>query len=384
MIPLRRWSLVPVLVIALTVLGTLVPLDSFRSVNAGEKAASPRPVSDSAIADGASLHNPGFDNHDWYEFNNRYQNYVTGSWIPDDDDNLDNDIPESIRQDWRLWFLNGTALVESDPEKKYAHSGEGVQMRPYDWGKGSHQVAGLYQVIHDTTPCLVYQFQMYVESYPEEEYRAAVLKVGIDQVGWDLEPAYRPAVHSFPDTMVWGIPQDYKWPNYGLVTVSAEALNTKITAFTYADAPGGRYHRVLWDTGSFQEVTPADLIDPDDPPAPSGIYSLQVSASRTSATVNWSTSGDALGQVYYRFVSGPSVPPSTETYSYTVYLPYIARPPSPWLSTELNKSATASHSQGIGNLEPGSTYEYLVVSRGLLGGECVTWVSNKQTFTTNP
>ncbi len=84
------------------------------------------------IAGAASLHNPGFDNHDWYEFHLRYQgDYPSGAWLPDDDNNVGNNIPDSIRQDWRLWFLDGKDIVEPDPEKTYVLYDEAVQMRTY-------------------------------------------------------------------------------------------------------------------------------------------------------------------------------------------------------------------------------------------------------------
>jgi hypothetical protein len=369
---IRGWSLASALVIVLTVLGISVLVDSPHSVDAGVKAAPPKPMDDRSVADGASLHNPGFDNHTWYDFNERYSYGVLSphSWMPDDD-------TAGGPQDWRIWYLNGAIpiLTWASTDEHAASTDRAVKSRTY-WDGKYH--AGIYQVVPNATPCLTYQFQMYGRAKPGDNDSVYDLQVGIDREGY-----YPPdvAVHNFPSSIVWGISHPEYTTGYGLLSVTAEAWGDTITVFTYADADGGE---ILWDTGSFQEVTPADLIDPDDPPAPSGIYSLQVSTSKTSATVNWSTASDALGQIYYRFVNGPSTPPSTETYSHTVYLPYVARPRSPWLSTELNKSATASHSQVIGSLKPGSTYEYLVVSRGLLGGECVTWVSDERTFTTNP
>lgn len=383
-----RLCLVMSMVVALVVLVTLAPLASSPHVYAGQGVVPLDPVSDAAAANGASLHNPGFDNHDWYEFNYRYQRYYpTGSWLPDDDNNQNNDIPEGSLQDWRLWFQDGTAIVESDPESVYAHSGEGVQVRPYDWGSGNNQLAGLYQVIYDTTPGLVYYFQMYGQSRPENTGKLAVLQIGIDQVGWHPESKTDPAVHNFPATTVWGDSHNDYTDYYGPLNVMAEALGDKITVFTYADAPGGRHHRILWDTGSFlavtQEVWPKLIPDPDNPPAASGISSPAVDTTSTSATVSWNTPGDALGQVYYRLVSSPSTPVTpTGTLLYTAYLPMISHTSS-WTWTSLNKSPMSSHSEVISGLRPNSTYEYIVASRGVSGGVPVTWVSYKREFTTD-
>ncbi len=348
---------------------------------AAHEADPPGAVAVNAPVATASLHNPTFDNHDWYEFNGRYGHYVAGSWVPDDDNNTGNNIPESIRQDWRLWFQHGTDIVEVDPEQTYRHSGsEAVQIRPY--GNGV-QTAGLYQIIYDTTPCLTYQFQMYAQSRPEgsDDYLTA-LQVGIDPGGWYPVLPDFPAVKNFGNT-VWGPSRAYIW-SYGLLTVTAEVTNTRTTVWTYGDAKGGRSHRVLWDTGSFQEVTPNLIPNPDSPPAAGGISGLTVITGSTNVTVSWTTTYAALGQVYYRQVSCPSAPISPTTdLTYTIYLPLVSRYVG-WRATPLNKTLLTSHSEIIGGLQAGCTYEYIVASRGISGGQCVTWVSDKRTFTTAP
>jgi hypothetical protein len=334
----------------------------------------------------ASLHNPTLDNHDWYEFDGRYQSaYPSSAWLPDDDNNGNNDIPIDQLQDWRLWFLDGTAIIETDPESVYAQSDEGIQMRPYDWGKSAHQIAGIYQVIYDATPCLSYQFQMYGQSRPEDpnDDRDAALKVGIDRTGWHPDSRSDPAVHgSFPNSTVWGPTQLYKL-FYGPLSVTAEALNTTIVVYTYGDAPGGRYHRVLWDTGSFQDVTPELIQDPDSLPAPSGITNPTVIPGSTSASVGWTTTYQALGQVLYRPLTSGETPPE---YPNKVYLPFMtggAGAAGDWVWTTLDKTLTFAHNTTLSNLQPGSSYEYIILSRGFTGSECVTLVSAPATFTTN-
>ncbi len=386
----QRLCLVSGLVAALIALVTLAPLTSATLVYAGQDAVPPTLVVASEVADSASLHNPSFDNGDWYEFNARYQHaYPTGSWLPDDDNNLNDNIPKSSRQDWRLWFLDGTSVVDVDPTRTEdpEHSPpKAVKSRPYRWDSIKHQVAGIYQVIYNPTPCLVYKFQMYGQSSPKEGTPYASLKIGIDRVGWHPDSEEDPAVHGdFPDTTAWGDAYDSKF-TFSLFTVSAEAWSDdKITVFTYVDAIGDGQHRILWDTGSLQEVTPALISDPDNPPSASGISELAVVTRSTSATLSWHTPNTALGQVYYRLIPTPSEPVTpTGTLLYATYLPLLmaSRAPSPWLSTPLNKSPVSAHSEEISDLQPDSTYEYIVASRGLPGEQCVTWASNKQTFTT--
>jgi len=389
--PSQRMGLVASLATALIALVVFPPSSSPLVAYAGRQAAPPEPIVEDALSNGASLHNPTFDNHDWYFFHERYDpSYPDGPGgsgrpiLPDDDNNLNNNIPQGILQDWRLWYMRGTPLIQTFVEDAIVQSVEAVAIRTHD---GDVHQGGLYQVIYNTTPCLLYNFQMYGRSQPDPGQNPySSLQVGIDQVGWHPDSANDPAVPgAFPSTTVWGPAHDYK-RTFGPLTVTAEAQADKIAVYTYADALGGRRHAIVWDTGSFAEVTPADLIsDPDNPPATSGIYYPAVNTSRSSAQVSWSTASAALGQVYYRLSSTPSTPVSpTETLSYTMYLPLIGRAPTPWLSTSLNKSPVSTHSELITGLQAGSTYEYIVASRGLWGGQCVTWVSEKKNFTTAP
>ena len=347
----------------------------------GISQAEPPPPLEAA-GGAPSLHNPGFDNHDWYEFHLRYQSaYPSGAWLPDDDNNNPDRILDSIRQDWRLWYLRGTDIVEPDPEKTYVHAVyEAVQMRTYGQGKF---LAGIYQPIYTTTPCLVYGFQIYAQSRPEgSDDRLIALQVGIDRVGWHPNSYTDPAVPgSFPATTVWGPARQYQWA-YGPLTVTAEALGTKITVFTYADADGGRSHRILWDSASFWDATPPMIHDPDNLPAPSGINNLTVITAGTTATVTWTTDKAALGQVYYRLVSVPAGPTPPD-YPYKVYLPIVLRQIG-WQYTPLNKTPTTSHQAVLTGLVPGGTYEFIAVSRGLSGGQCVTWRSESRQFTIAP
>ena len=223
----------------LAVVGLWLGILSVADATDGPPVSHLAQLSPAAPSSGASLHNPTFDNHKWYEFHLRYQGYYpTGCWLPDDDPGS-----EGPRQDWRLWFLDGTAIVDSDPESTYADFDEGVNMRPFSEGEGVHQVAGIYQVVYNTTPGYIYEFQLYGRSVPETVYHDAAMKVGIDQVGWHPDSKNDPAVHGdFPDTTVWGPVHDYKG-EYGPLTVTVEALADQITVFAHADALGGRRHR---------------------------------------------------------------------------------------------------------------------------------------------
>jgi len=330
-----------------------------------------------ATITGASLHNPSFDNHLWYEFNDRYHTWYAGSWVPDDD-------TVNGPQNWRLWYMRGTPLIKSFAESSIVHSvAESVAMRSYD---GNTLQGGLYQIIYNTTPCLQYRFDMYALTRPDAGVsQAATLKVGIDQAGWHTDPAVDPAVPgAFPDTTVWGTSQDYKYPNFGPLTVTAEALASTLTVFSYAEAQGGPLHAIVWDTGLFQDVTPGSIFDPEtDALNPAGISSgPTASTTSTTAHISWQSSSAAISQVFYRLQSTSTTPPPTEPLTYTIYLPFIAAY-KPWVATALIKTADSAHVVDLADLLPNSTYEYIVVSRGVSGEQCVTW-SKQDIFSTQP
>ncbi|MBN1179626.1 MAG: fibronectin type III domain-containing protein [Anaerolineae bacterium] len=342
----------------------------------GVQANPPSPTGQNdvdAVTASPSLHNPTFDNHKWYEFSGRYDSsYPAGSWLPDDD-------TAGGPQDWRLWFQDGTDILETDPEATYAHHTEGVQIRTY--GQGKH-LGGLYQPIYGVTPCLTYQFTMYVWSFQEESTDSLVaLQVGIDRAGWHPDSANDPAIDAFPSTTVWGTSRRYT-SGYGQLSVTAEAFDDQITVFTYADANGGRSHRILWDTGSFANVTPAWLYDPEDLSATGGINGLTATPGTTSATVSWTTSSSGISQVYYQSLGPSTSPTATQQMTYTVYLPLVNQG-SHWQATTLNTTPKTSHAFTLTGLEPGYVYEYIVVTRGVSGAQCASWVSSRQEFTTN-
>jgi hypothetical protein len=336
---------------------------------------APARATDTAAPNAPALHNPNYDNSIWYEFHLRYDtSYPKSVWLPAG--NTYNDT-----QDWRLWFLNGTDLIDADPSRAAVHSQpDSVQYRAFN--ANGRQIAGVYQVVPGATPCRTYQFQIYgLSRQKEPDDFLSGMKAGIEPTGWDLDPNHAPAIHSWPATMAWGDTHSYT-SNYGALTVSAEALNSQITVFSYADASGGNSHKIHWDSTSLLDVTPARVADPNNLPTPGGINNLTENPSNTSATVSWTTSSAAIGQVYYR-----PTPPAVEeppVLTYTLYLPMVVGGSSmDWQATPLAETTSTSHNVILTNLSPGVTYEYAVVSRGVSGSQCITWASEKRTFTTN-
>ncbi len=371
----------------LAVLVALVPIATSNFAHAEQNMVPASWAGRDAATASPSLHNPNFDNGHWYEFSGRYDSsYPAGVWVPAGTD------MDDLTQDWRIWFLDGTDIVDSDPDTDYPHSGdESVKMRSFEWSPLKRQVAGLYQVIADVQPCRSYKFQMYGYSrQKEDDDWLADFKVGIEPTGWHPDSENDPAVHSWPSTMVWGASHTEYTSNYGLLQVTAEALDTEIAVFLYADARGGVSHKIHWDTGSFQSASwsGGDLLDdPDDRVVnTSGITGgPSYTAGPTMVTVWWKTGVDTVNQVYYRYLSGPaSTPPSTETLTHTIYLPLVSQAPGPWLWTSVDETAGLDHYIPVTGLQPGTTYEYFVVSRGYsdTSNSCELWVSNIDQFTT--
>ncbi len=371
-------------VIGLTVLVALAPVVSFALVHAEQDIAPADLAGNDAAVTSPSLHNPNFDNGHWYEFDNRYDNsYPSGAWVP-----AGTDMYDTI-QDWRIWFLDGTDIVDCDPEEDRVHSGsESAKMRSFEWSPEDRQVAGLYQVIADVEPCSSYKFQMYAYSRQQDSNDwLADLKVGIDPTGWHPDSADDPAVHEWPSTIVWGTSHTEYDSTFGPLEVTAEALETEITVFLYADARGGVSHKIYWDTGTFESVTTSGnlLADPDERTVDtSGITSGPGIGIYwpNEVRVDWSTSAIGSNQVYYRCVTGGTSSPPTTNYTHTVHLPLVQRSFGPWLWTDVEKATSNDQEVIVRGLESGSTCEYFVVTRASWNNDCALWVSNVDTFTT--
>ncbi len=307
------------------------------------------------VIDESLLHNPTFDNHIWYEFHQRYDDsYPKGVWLPDGDYYGDS-------QDWRLWFRDGTDLVDCDPFPSGYHSApEYAQFRTFN--TTGHMTAGLYQVVQNVTPCLLYRFQIYSQSRQKETNDSlGGLKAGIEPTGWALNPNHAPGIHDtdWPATMAWGAVQTTVG-SYVPLQVTAEALSSQITVFSYADASGGNSHKIHWDTASLEQVPRTEnLIDASQPlPAPSSsIYGITVDKGANSASISWNTGSiNTYGQLLYRVLGSGT-----------------------WQYSSLHDWGT-THQIDLTGLQTSSTYEYVVVSYGYIGGACQAIVSETDQF----
>lgn len=98
------------------------------------------------------------------------------------------------------------------------------------------------------------------------------------------------------------------------------------------------------------------------------IYSLNVSTSNTTATLNWNTNEAAAATVYYS-TSFPSMTEGSPTTGVTIG----------GSSIFVHNDLRTSHSAVITSLVPNTTYYYVVYVRDGSGNESVTWPATFQT-----
>ena len=111
-----------------------------------------------------------------------------------------------------------------------------------------------------------------------------------------------------------------------------------------------------------------------------------ITPAATSASITWHTPSETVGQVLYRAV-GQELEPG-DVGPYAVYLPLAMSmgSSSGWLTTPVG-NWMITHWVQLTDLQPGTTYEYVVLSYGYHNGECRTLTSETtvpRTFTTLP
>ena len=290
----------------------------------------------------ATLANPGFDNGDWY-----WDGYVPGansSFVP---------------SHWAIWYRDGTIPLFTRVTTKNVDGKEAVRGHAY-WDGSEGLQAGLYQIIEGATPCLNYRFQMYGQAMPVEHHDVLYgLRVGVHPTGY--APSNKAVANTAFNQIVWGPAHtDACLNTWCLTSVTAEAQASKITVFMYAHMNARTGHDVIWDAGSFEQVARTDnLIDASQPlPAPSGgIYNIVVNKGTNSAAISWNTEPVATyGQLLYRVLGSGT-----------------------WQYSGLHAWG-ATHQISLTGLQIGSTYEYVVVSYGYIGGTCKAIVSETAQF----
>jgi len=261
---------------------------------------------------------------------------------------------------------------------------------------GGQYMAGVWQPVQ-ITPCLDYQFQSFVRV--DGIYHP---KVGINPFGWEMPE--RPGEYEcpsgtlchkmglgnwsdMPTSTVWSgevSPPKYEW--WGPLSITAEALSTTISVWTYSAPENAGYQTTYWDYAALYQVPR------QTPLAPNGLVlapdlSLNPTVmTGTTTQIQWTTSQPAFSQVFYRLHSTSTVS-ITSSLTPTAYLPFVVH--SGYVSvddftyhTEPTSDMATTHSASFSGLEAGTAYDYMVMVRWFGGSTCVSTGSMIGTFTT--
>jgi len=317
------------------------------------------------------LLNPSFEERFYWEFPNHY-----------------------VAEDWNRWWIHGSNLPEYTDSSAHSirphYDGERAQVW-HIWGRT--YTAGIYQVAHDVNPCRLYKLSAWNQNHSlsDASFHA---RAGLDPKGTQLTPGpWSGAVERLPPQTVWSPEQTalYTWEN---ISVTAEALNDKLTAIFYTSPERGSSNSTyffdsIWDAASLVPVTFPDgrLPAPGGSRDPDFIYNVTATARLNSLVVEWDTKAPASTQVLYeiRTPTGPITP--TLPYSHTVYVPIVSKALTDYstydMHTALNPEPVLHHRAVIGNLEDESTITiaYVPLSRYLRGSSCATESFAPETIT---
>ncbi|MBN1923124.1 MAG: hypothetical protein JW892_17900 [Anaerolineae bacterium] len=285
---------------------------------------------------------------------------------------------------WYRWWINtppATMIPEYDDGRRENRwpPYNGVHMQVYfKWGSNYH--AGIYQVVENVTPCVPYEFSMYVNSRGNVGTEPHA-RVGLDPQGTQITLDH---VHNdliggqMPPLTTWSSEQTalYVWDR---VATTAEPLGTRLTAITFANpfyvGANTPWYDTWWDTGVLQQVPFPDGKLPE-PASWDSPYINGVGHSFAGDTLNlsWNTTVPASTQVWYTLerVSAPVTP--TATLTETVFLPLVHRSTN-WQTTPLNPTPTTTHNvsiAGVATLQSGDKVIVRLLSRRPGPDACVT------------
>lgn len=277
---------------------------------------------------------------------------------------------------WIRWWIHGTVLPEFDDARASRPWYDGGHSQVYfKWGDTYE--AGIYQVVSGLTPCVPYRLTMWARNHSLEGVLPHA-KIGLDPEGTQLTPSDDDCAvkTGLPPKTVWSREQTalFQWEE---LSVEAEPLGNRLTAILYAhpEPPNdGRtyYFDTIWDAGRLITATLLQLPAPASW-TPSGfITNIVTSTVLNNLVVEWDTQSTAASQVWYTIVPPPG-PPVSPTGVYTVYLPLVMRFPT---YDRFTSVAIGTHHRAvIGGLQDGQTVRFVVATRRLKEGNCVTEVS---------
>lgn len=283
---------------------------------------------------------------------------------------------------WIRWWIHLTVLPEYDDGRSQRPYYDGGHSQVYfKWGHTYE--AGIYQVVTGLTPCTPYRFTMWARNHSLEGVLPHA-RIGLDPKGTQLTPSDDDCAvkTGLPPQTVWSRQQTalFTWEE---LSVEAEPLGDRLTAILYAhpEPPNdGRtyYFDTIWDAGRLITSTyPGGRMPTPSSWTPSGfITNIVTSTVVNNLVIEWNTLAPASAQVLYDIL--PPAGPPTSTGPFTVYLPLVPRAPSFVFAhaTALDMTPTTHHRVIIGGLQDGQRVRFVVLSRRLYRGACVSEVSD--------
>ncbi len=307
------------------------------------------------------LLNPSFEGSFYWEYPNHY-----------------------VAENWNRWWIHGSSLPEYTDSS--AHSirphfdGERAQVW-HIWGRT--YTAGIYQVVHNVTPCTLYELSTWVRNHSLSDAQPHA-RIGLDLQGTQLTPSRSSgAIVALPPNVKWSREQTslYVWEN---LSMTSEAINEELTAIFYTSPQRGSQNSTyffdsIWDAASLvpKEFPSGRLPTPEASSDPNFIYNVTAESQLNSLVIEWDTLTPASTQVIYE-VSTTEVLTSEVPYSYTVYMPILSKAPSTPSAytnqTVVDTEPVLHHKAIIPNLPDESkiTITFIPLSRYPTGSSCTT------------
>lgn len=262
---------------------------------------------------------------------------------------------------------------------------------------GATYKAGIYQPVSGVTPCTLYEFTI----YNRNDATGYHPKVGIDTTGWVItnignsppdncppdghSPCPDPYVAQFPSTMKWSAEFDHAAYTWAPGSVTAEAVTTTISVWTYAAPDTAGSQSTYWDAGTLTQVPfPDGKLPRPDTWTPSGfVYNVTAVKGTNTLTVEWDTASPASTQVWYEIT--PYTPPisSTILISHTVFMPFVSRAANAAgfsQFTPADVTPKTHHSAVISGIQPGDVVNFVPLSRRPKTTACTTETGTPQTI----
>jgi hypothetical protein len=302
------------------------------------EAAPPLPLEDQP---GNILMNPGFEECCFYE-------KPPNHWIA---------------AEWHRWWIHNEGdLAEYGDADEDRHPYEGNHMQvmqhygyPY-WG-------GIYQVISDVTPCVLYRFSMYAKNIMDSDFDSNA-KIGIDPLGGPMGDKDGAVKDGLPEETVWSRsvePSEYE--SWTQLEVETEAFSDTLLVLTHAhpEPYDDDYFDSWWDSGSVIRVPfPEGRLPVPESMTPTGfIYNVVSSRFPNTLTIQWETLEPASTQVWYNVTPPDAAGEVGEATEYA-------------FATPLDATPVMTHQADIGGLAAGDLVQFVVLSRHTSDEACAT------------